>query len=407
MNRRSANMLVNTRDRRGRGSIVTKVTSLSARAVATTYLALLLIGLLVVAGCSHDVAATPMEQAMAEFDRDHWDATIAACNAAIAQNPENTAAYLLRGRAQHLAGRLDQAVADLTIAIRLNPQDPEAYYQRANAYRALGQLARKDEDNMTARKLDPSYTYQLKTDVPMPLDPALIAPNGESGKKAAAKEPDDKTDLSSPPTTETQPKRSVVMDMLGLPSDLLEGDRLAPSSPQAQDTNARSWAPPTEAETRAATNRGLAGPDPGVGGAGGSKSPGGLGATGRIGPLPSARDGIADGKNLPAADERRGQPAAKAQRGNVTENRNLRPYGPSSMRPTGMRDAPAFVDPRTGLPAGQGRAATVGTPYIAPNPYAPMGQTSGVGAQRNSAPPRPLFPPPPGNRYDGGRGYGY
>ncbi len=95
------------------------------------YLALLAIGLLAMTGCGGQVGGTPMEQAQAAFERGQWDPAVAACSEAIAQNPQDSAAYLLRGRAQHLAGRLDLAVADLTDAIRLNPQDPEAYYQRA------------------------------------------------------------------------------------------------------------------------------------------------------------------------------------------------------------------------------------------------------------------------------------
>jgi hypothetical protein len=262
---------------------------------------------------------------------------------------------------------------------------------------------------MTARQLDPSYTFQLNAEQPLVLDPEVAAgPAAKDGaKKAPPAESDDLED--DPAATETPRKRSIVEDMFEMPPDLLNRDRLTPSQTQPPEKNNRIWATPSEGDTRAAKKGGLDGPDPAVGNAHRSKSVSGRGATDRSGP-PAARDGVAEGKDLPPADERRGQPAAKGQR-SISESRNLRPYGPSSMRPTGMRDTAAYVDPRTGLPPGQGRAATVGTPYVAPNPYvsnpyAPMGQTSGVGTSRTATPPRPLLPLPPGNRYDGGRGYG-
>jgi len=398
-------VLVPPRDDHRRGSIFSDAARSVTRAVATTCIALLVIGLLAVTGCSHPVAATPMQQALADFDAERWDAAIAACDKAIALDPENAAAYLLRGRAQHLAGRLDRAVADLTDAIRLNPQDPEAYYQRANAYRALGQTALKDADNMSARQIDPNYTYQFQTDGPLAMDPAVIKgePESASKKKVAVEESDD---LELDSSTDAPPKRSIVEDMFGMPPDLLDRDRLTPPPTQPRESTTRGWASPTEPEPRAGANRGLAGPGLGGGNVNTSKPARGQSATDRMAPLPAAREGLAGGNELPPGDERRGQPAATRQRGFV-ENRNLHPYGPSSMRPTGVKDPSAFfVDPKTGLPTGQGRAATVGTPYVAPNPYAPVGQVPGVGASRPATPPRPLFQPPPGNRYDGGRGYG-
>lgn len=282
MNPRSESLHVTSHDDRGCCFVLPKAKTSSASSVATTHFGFLMIGLLLLAGCSHEVATTPMEQAMVEFDKDHWDATIAACSEAIAQNPNNTAAYLLRGRAQHLAGRFDQAVADLTTAIRLNPQDSEAYYQRANAYRALGQTERKDEDNMTARKLDPSYSYQLKTDSTPVLDPALLTPEPQINtvKKNTEQESDDAFDPTTPSATDTQPKRSVVEDMFGMPPDLLGRDRVAPTQPNTPEKSTRRWPAPSDAETGAASNRGLAEPDRGVGNTNVSKQPSGLNATG-------------------------------------------------------------------------------------------------------------------------------
>jgi hypothetical protein len=265
-------------------------------------------------------------------------------------------------------------------------------------------MERKDEDNVTARKLDPSYSYQQRTDTPLPLDPALISAesDSEAEKRVAKQKADEEADLPAPSLTETQPKRSVVVEMFGLPSDQLERDRLTPSLP-TPDAATRRPILPSDAETGAASHRGV--PDLGTGKARVSKSAHGFDAAGHAGPPPAARDGAADGKDPAVPDDHRAQPTARGQLA-VTENRNLNPYGASSMRPTGLRDPSSFVDPRTGLPSGQGRAATVGTPYLPPNPYAPVVQAPGAGAARTTTPPRPLFAPPPGNRYDGGRGYG-
>ncbi|HEX4144334.1 MAG TPA: tetratricopeptide repeat protein [Pirellulales bacterium] len=406
MVRWSEDLRVASPDVRNCGSIVDQVNSHSVPAVATSCLAFLLIGLLVVAGCSQPEATTPMERAKVAFDKDNLDGTIAACTEAIAQNPDNRSAYLLRGRAQHLAGRLEMAVADLTSAIELNPRDPEAYYQRANAYRALGKMDLKDEDNLTARKIDPNYSYPLNNEPVLVLDPSIVNGElpGESKKEEAVKEPEEtEADPTTSSATVSQPG-SIVEEMFPLPSDMLQRNRLTPSPTQRPDTNPRGWTLPSEAEPRPTRKGGLAGTEPGAGNANGTTGRG-LGPNDRNAPPPAARDGNAGGQDPPARDPRPGQAAAKAPRG-VVENRNLNPYGASSMRPTGMRDpVSAYVDPRTGLLPSQGRAATVGSPYIAPNPYAPVAPTPGVGAARTTAPPRPFFQPPPGNRYDGGRGY--
>ena len=117
-------------------------------------------------------------------------------------------------------------------------------------------------------------------------------------------------------------------------------------------------------------------------------------------------DGVAGGRDLPARGRPRGSASRQGGSEALPKNRNLRPYGPSSMRPTGLRDPTAFVDPRTGLPPGQGRAATVGYALCCLPIPTRRRPSSGHAATRACAPPRPLFPPPPGNRYDGGRGYG-
>lgn len=125
MTRRSDDLLASGHDRRpvfGAESVRTGMTTKS--------FSLLAIGLLLVTGCSQKVAGTPSERAMAHFEMSQWEEAIKACSDAITDNPEDAAAYLLRGRAQQCVGRSDQAVADLTIAIRLDPKDPEAYYQR-------------------------------------------------------------------------------------------------------------------------------------------------------------------------------------------------------------------------------------------------------------------------------------
>ncbi|HTU24247.1 MAG TPA: tetratricopeptide repeat protein [Pirellulales bacterium] len=358
--------------------------------------------MLSVAGCGQSEKLKPREQAAVDFDAGRWEAVIADCTQAIAETPDDADAYLLRGRAQQLAGHLNEAVDDFTTAIRLNPRDPEPHYQRANAYQALGKTDLKDEDNMAARRLDPEYSYLHKADDTPAIDPAQViaeieaesADLGGTPKKSPPAQPD--VSFAPPTTTPEPPKRSFVEEMFGVPLSPSEIERGATSGAGQTDWPLPGANSSGEAPPRAATSRQA----PGTGGAIESRN---RDVAGRAPDAAAARE-------LPPQD-RAGQGGSRSQP-NPSDYRSLHPFGPSGMRSTGTRDSSTYgFDPRTGYPIGKGHAATVGgMPYQAPspyatNPYAPAGQASGAWGARPATPPArsPFAPLPPGNRYDGDR----
>src|SRR5579859_1275383 len=95
------------------------------------------LAILTLAGCGTGATLTPLEKANALLRENQLEAAVAACDEAIATNPEN-AIYICRGKTFVLLGDLDRAVADFTEAIRLKPGDSEAYYLRAMAYKDQG-----------------------------------------------------------------------------------------------------------------------------------------------------------------------------------------------------------------------------------------------------------------------------
>jgi tetratricopeptide (TPR) repeat protein len=80
---------------------------------------------------------------------------IAGCTAVVQANPQNDAAYYLRGGAYLKLHQYDQAIADFDEEIRLDPQDADAYDGRGNAYKELGQTDRAQADFDQAHRLDP------------------------------------------------------------------------------------------------------------------------------------------------------------------------------------------------------------------------------------------------------------
>jgi hypothetical protein len=245
-------------------------------------------------------------------------------------------------------------------------------------------------------------------------------PGVVSAETPGARKPDDSDlGLATPVDEDTKPKHSVVGDMFGVPEDILERDLPPPSSSPRQNTG-RTWALPREADAPAPNIGGITVPEPTVGKSYSSKAGRAAVPADRTGLPPDARDGAppAAGDRHAAEESRRktatapargvaggahgaaGSPAA-SRPPTAAEYRNLHPFGPSSMRPTGLQDPPALIDPYGGLSGSRGRAATVGSPYIPPN------RLPSVTVPRVVAPAGPSIPSPPGNRYDGGRGYGY
>jgi hypothetical protein len=152
------------------------------------------VGILLVAGCSEPAGISPLESAKSAFDSGQWTQAIADCSEAIRRNPQDGAAYLLRGRAYHCLGRLDPAILDFSEAIELKPDDAEAYYQRANAYGDGGETALQLADEKRGRELDPAYqqAYLFAPSAPIDLElpeeetAALRPPMVEKPKEAGS-----------------------------------------------------------------------------------------------------------------------------------------------------------------------------------------------------------------------------
>jgi tetratricopeptide repeat protein len=387
--------------------------------------------LLVVAGCGTKVPQTPLEQAQSSFASGRWEQAVAQCDDLIGQDPDNAAAYLLRGRAHQCAGRLDKALADLTSAIRLNPNDSEAYYQRADVYRALGLVDLKEKDDLAAREHDPLYKAsnlepedmlaadpRVRIDVPgTHLDDDGVLTDGKAAKP-------DFGEIGPPPADDLPEFKSIAETLFGPPPgpiDDQQGGRT--SSRRKPDIGGLSSS--SSGGLGSTTNKKPSTSSSGVGTLPGSKG-GGVADGNRAGQLPAA-GGVAPeadrpapgtkrqlsllGKQLPKvgaglqvgeADAAPG-PADDSRRPNPFD-RNLKPYNFSSMRPTGIQD----FTPRPEATAGR-------TTYGRIDPYGGLsGSRSRPGAgdpSANGAPPSsrrattptgPYVPQPPGLRYDGG-----
>ena len=124
---------------------------------------------------------------------EQWDQAIAEATAAMEAQPEDPAAYLVRGQAllangEHSKALLDfdhavkiapdsadahlerglaylergdykSAAADFTEAIQLRPRDAYAYWYRSRARAKLQQPAAAESDRLKACELDPTFTY--------------------------------------------------------------------------------------------------------------------------------------------------------------------------------------------------------------------------------------------------------
>jgi tetratricopeptide (TPR) repeat protein len=69
--------------------------------------------------------APPCRQAITSFTQ------------AIEVNPENTDAYMQRGRANKELKEYDKAIQDYTTALDLDPEEEAAYAGRGNAYECI------------------------------------------------------------------------------------------------------------------------------------------------------------------------------------------------------------------------------------------------------------------------------
>ena len=90
-------------------------------------------------------------------DEADYDRAIADFTAALALNPKDAAAHLLRGNAHDAKGDLDKALADYDAAVRLDPNDAAGYFNRGEIYQAKGDRQRAIADYQKAIKIDPSF----------------------------------------------------------------------------------------------------------------------------------------------------------------------------------------------------------------------------------------------------------
>src|SRR5262249_2376796 len=77
----------------------------------------------------------------------------------ILARPEDVDAYLFRGSAYGLLGRLGEALDDYDTAIKLGPKYPLGWYNRGTTYLNLGRLEEAVADLSRAVELDPNYPH--------------------------------------------------------------------------------------------------------------------------------------------------------------------------------------------------------------------------------------------------------
>ena len=80
---------------------------------------------------------------------------------ALALDPANVAAYILRGRIRTGTGARGQAIADFTVALVLSPDESDAYLGRALAMQAVGDAAGALADYDAAVALSPQESDAL------------------------------------------------------------------------------------------------------------------------------------------------------------------------------------------------------------------------------------------------------
>lgn len=97
------------------------------------------------------------------YRRGEWQSAIDACNAAIARNPNDAAAYLLRGRAYGQLGDMAAAAVDFNAAAQLNPDirrnlaQANSFYNRGVAAYERGEFDRAIANYTRAIEFNPHF----------------------------------------------------------------------------------------------------------------------------------------------------------------------------------------------------------------------------------------------------------
>lgn len=97
----------------------------------------------------------------AYFKKGDFDAALADCNQALAQEPGSAIGHIRRGLAYQGKGDLDRAIADYDVAIRLDANNTYAYRERAAAYYHKDDYARAIADYTQAIQFDPNDATSL------------------------------------------------------------------------------------------------------------------------------------------------------------------------------------------------------------------------------------------------------
>jgi serine/threonine protein kinase len=99
-----------------------------------------------------------IDEGIAHFNAKRYAEAIAACNQAIALDPNDPNAHYGRGVVYQYLKEYKLALVDYTRALELDPKYANAYYGRGVAYRNLKEYGRAIDDYTRVLKLDPKYT---------------------------------------------------------------------------------------------------------------------------------------------------------------------------------------------------------------------------------------------------------
>jgi len=108
-------------------------------------------------GCGGpSTSAQYVDLAGEQFNDEEFANAIDSCSEAIALDPSNADAYMLRAFSYTLLRRYDDGLSDLAEAISLAPNRADLYLYRSQIHAALGQTAKAADDRDRALKLDPN-----------------------------------------------------------------------------------------------------------------------------------------------------------------------------------------------------------------------------------------------------------
>ena len=115
-----------------------------------------LFGVVLIGGVLLPNLAAAQSSSLDNCVNESGDVAIAACNAAIKENPHDAEAYHGRGSAFARKGENDRALADYSQAIKLSPEYAMPYFNRGLVLESKNQLQQALSDYKRAAELDPS-----------------------------------------------------------------------------------------------------------------------------------------------------------------------------------------------------------------------------------------------------------